>query len=50
MLWYHISTLTQIAQVRMMLKSAVVDLRKPVMPMREPSREERKMVPMKGVQ
>ena len=38
------------AQVNVVLRSAVVDRRKPVIPMREPKRDERNKVPMYGAQ
>ena len=46
MLWYQMRALVIRAQVSVVLRSAVVDRRKPVMPMREPHREERNRVPM----
>ena len=50
MLLYQMIKETINAHTMVQLKSAVAERKKPVMPMREPQMEERKMVMIKGVQ
>ena len=50
MLLYQMMPVTVSAHASVQLRSAVTDLKKPVMPISEPQMENRNMVSMKGVQ